>query len=108
MKKILLVFLSCLLFILTSCDKTEVSEEEWKAAFSLEAFSNVTVVVISGEPGMADCEKRTVKFDNGKYFDLEEEIYTDGGSFEEDEMSYYFTDSDGASWEYYKNNNGEW
>ena len=108
MRKILLLFLAVLMLGLTSCDRHVVSEKVWKKAFTLESFSNVTFIIINGENEKENCDKVTIKVDDGKYFYLTESIYDESKGFEETSLVYYETDPDGYSWEYYKDPDGEW
>lgn len=107
MKKVILLVI--LVLVLVGCEKTNVTESEWNKAFSLDSFSNCTLIITSGEIGEADCERITIKVEDSKFYYLGEEIYKDGNDFEMDYLYYYYTDFDGASWEYYEDSKtNEW
>ncbi len=109
MKKIVSLLLIVLVLSLVSCSRHVVSESEWEKAFSLESFSKVTFVMTIEKNGKENCERITIKADEGKYFYLVEKIYDENKGFEEENLNYYCTDSEGVSWEYYKSSSdGEW
>lgn len=91
-----------MLFALTSCKNPKVNEKEWVKAFSVESFSNCTILCVTGEEGLADSERITIDVENGKYSYIAEEVYANGGKFELDEQLFYSTDENGLSWVYYK------
>lgn len=109
MKKIFLVLLAVFVLSLVGCDRYVVSEEKWNKAFSLESFSNVTFVITIEKSGKSDFERVTIKADNGKYLYLSEKIHNESIGFKEEYLNYYYTDSNGKTWEYYKSTvNDKW
>lgn len=106
---LILVLFIFMLFGLTGCKSTKVKEKEWMAAFSLESFSNCTIKCVSGEEGIADSERITIKIENNKYEYLGEEVYQNGEKFELDEHVFHYTDIYGTSWIYYEQTStGNW
>ena len=81
MRKILFVLLTIFILCLTSCEMNYISEFGWNKAFSLDSFSNVTFVIVTGEDGKVGCEKITIKADDGKYSYLVEKIFDESKGF---------------------------
>ena len=109
MKKIFLVLLAVLVLSLAGCSRYVVSEEKWNKAFSLDSFSNVTFVITIEKNGKSDFERVTIKADNGKYLYLSEKNHDESIGYEEEYLNYYYTDSNGKTWEYYKSTvNDKW